>query len=62
MILDGPDDDALYACATINKDNVLSVQVLNTSSEKIIYNMELKGLKATITIDANALQTVQVQL
>ncbi len=62
MILDGPEDGALYACATISKDNLLSVQVLNTSSEKIIYNIEIKGQIAEINIDANALQTVQVQL
>ena len=62
MILDRPEDDALYACATISKDNLLSIQVLNTNSERIIYNLEIKGQIAEITIDANALQTVQVQL
>ena len=60
--IDGPEDDDLYACATINKENLLTVQVLNTSDEKILYQIEVKGHYAEITIDANALQTVQVQL
>lgn len=62
MILDGPAEDDLYACATINKDNLLSVQVLNTSREEIRYQIDIKGQQAEITIDANALQTIQIQL
>ncbi|MBN2864239.1 MAG: hypothetical protein JXN62_13810 [Bacteroidales bacterium] len=62
MILDGPAEDNLYTCATLNKEKILSVQVLNTSSEKILYQIEIKNQHAKIIIDANALQTVQIKL
>ncbi|MBE0674876.1 MAG: glycosyl hydrolase, partial [Bacteroidales bacterium] len=62
MILEGQGEDDLHACATINKDNVLSVQVLNTTKEKILYKLQMEGRFAEITVDANALQTVQIQL
>jgi len=60
--LDGLDDDALHACATLNKDNVLSVQLLNTSREKIVYKLQIGDQYAEINVDANSVQTVQVQL
>ena len=60
--LDGLDDDALHACATINQDNVLSVQLLNTTKEKVTYKLQIKEQYAAIEIDANAVQTVQIQL
>jgi glucosylceramidase len=61
-ILDGLDQDALHACATINKDNILSVQLLNTTKEKINYKLQIKEKYAEITLDANCVQTVRVQL
>lgn len=60
--LNGLDDDALHACATINEDDVLSVQLLNTTKEEIAYKMQIKDQYAEIIIDANSVQTVQVQL
>lgn len=60
--LDGLDSDALHACATVNKDNVLSVQLLNTTKEKITYQLQIKEQYAEIDIDANAVQTVRIQL
>jgi glucosylceramidase len=60
--LNNLDSDALHACATINKDNLLSVQILNTTKEEITYQLSLKDQFANITIDANSVQTVQVQL
>ncbi|MRR21406.1 glycosyl hydrolase [bacterium] len=62
IVPEGPEKDDLYACATINKDKVLSVQVLNTSDRNISYQLEINGQFAEISVDANALQTVQVQL
>ncbi len=62
MVTLGQPEEELYACATINKDNLLSVQVLNTSGEEQLYHIEINGIQAKITIAANALQTVQVQL
>lgn len=54
--------DALHACATVNADNLLSVQLLNTTKEPITYNLQIKDQFAAITVDANAVQTVQIQL
>lgn len=60
--LDGLGDDDLHACATINKNNVLSVQLLNTTKELIAYNLQVKDYYAEINIEANSIQTVQIQL
>ena len=62
MILDGPSKDDLYACATVNSDNLLSIQVLNTSGAEIRYEIAINDQMAEVTIEANALQTIQVQL
>ncbi len=60
--LDGLDADALHACATINDNARLSVQVLNTTKKVIAYKLQIAGSYADITIPANSLQTVRVQL
>jgi glucosylceramidase len=61
-ILSGLDDDALHACATVNKENLLSIQLLNTTKSPIEYKLKIKDDYAAIIIDANSVQTVQVQL
>ena len=60
--LDGLDDDALHACATINSDSLVSVQLLNTTKRPIAYKLQLGSGYAEITIPANSLQPVRVQL
>ena len=60
--LNGLDNDALHACATINKHNLLSVQLLNTTEAAIQYNLQSGEQYAPIIIAANSVQTVQVQL
>lgn len=61
-ILEGLGTDDLHACATINKDNVLSVQLLNTTKENIAYKLQIAEQYAEMVIDANSIQTVQIQL
>jgi glucosylceramidase len=56
------DNDALHACATINDQNLLSVQVLNTTKKPIQYKLQIGAQYAPVTIAANSVQTVQVQL
>lgn len=56
------DHDALHASATINSDNLLSVQLLNTTKKQINYNLIIGDQQAQINLPANALQTVRVQL
>ena len=55
-------DDDLHASATINSDDLLSVQLLNTTKQAITYTLQIGGQNATVLIAANAVQTVQVQL
>ncbi|MBN1827008.1 MAG: glycoside hydrolase family 30 protein [Candidatus Eisenbacteria bacterium] len=59
---DGLDPDALRACATVNGDGLLSVQVLNTTKDAIPYHLQIAGRYAAITIPANSVQTVRVPL
>lgn len=56
------DDDAIHACASINQDRLLSVQVLNTTKEPVDYQLQIGSQFASVTIDANALQTVRVRM
>ncbi|GAB4341883.1 MAG: glycoside hydrolase family 30 protein [Calditrichia bacterium] len=58
----GLDADALHACATINSDKLVSVQLLNTTKEPIVYKLQIGKQYAEVEIPANAVQTVQVQL
>ena len=56
------DDDAIHASASQNDQGLLSVQVLNTTQQPIEYDLQIGAQHADVTIAANALQTVQVQL
>jgi glucosylceramidase len=60
--LPGLDADALHACATINQENVLSIHLLNTTQSELLFDLKIGENVAGITIPANAVQTVQVQL
>jgi glucosylceramidase len=54
--------DDLHVCATINSDNLLSVQVLNTTKEPIYYKLQIGDQFAEIQIPANSLQTVRLKI
>ena len=60
--LDGLDDDAIHASATINDDRLLTTQVLNTTRQPVRYILQIGAQYADVTIAANALQTLRVQL
>ncbi|MCP4273571.1 MAG: glycoside hydrolase family 30 protein, partial [Gammaproteobacteria bacterium] len=60
--LDGLDDDALHSSATINADKLLSVQLLNTTKKPVVYRLQIGIQNAEVTIPANAVQTIRVQL
>lgn len=55
-------NDDLHACATINADNLLSVQVLNTTVTPLEYQLQIGEQYARVTIPANALQTLRIPL
>ena len=54
--------DDIYASASLNEDNLLSVQILNTTKKPIDYQLQIGSQYAVVRIDANALQTVRVQM
>ncbi len=56
------DQDDFHATATLNDANLLSVQLLNTTKQPIDYALQIGKQWASISIAANALQTVRVQL
>jgi glucosylceramidase len=60
--LDNIGDDVLHACASLNDRQLLSVQVLNTTRKAVDYKLQIGGQYAAVTIEANALQTVRVQM
>ena len=60
--LDGLDPDTLHACATLNDQGVVSVQLLNTSGEALTVNLQVGAHHAAVPMAANAVQTVRVQL
>lgn len=61
-VLDGLGADDLHACATINEDGLLSVQLLNTTKKAIPCKLQIAGQYAEIAIPANSVQTVRVEL
>lgn len=61
-ILDDLAEDALHACATISSADLVSLQVLNTTAEAIIYKLQIATRFAEIEIPANSVQTVRIQL
>ena len=56
------DDDAIHASASISVDNLLSVQVLNTSKQPVEFALQIGTQYAIASIDANALQTIRIQI
>ena len=60
--LDGLEDDTLHASATVSPDNLLSVQVLNTSKKPVDYVLQIGAQHAEVKIAANSLQTVRIQM
>ena len=59
---DGLGDDAMHASATINPDRLLTVQVLNTTKQPVVYMLQIGMQYAEIEMAGNALQTVRIQL
>ena len=61
-VLDGLSDDDLHASASVSDSGLLSVQVLNTTKQPIEYGLQIGAQFAEVTIPANAIQTVRIQL
>ncbi|MBT8135226.1 MAG: glycosyl hydrolase, partial [Gammaproteobacteria bacterium] len=54
--------DDIHASASLSADNLLSIQILNTTKKPINYQLQIGSQYADVMIDANALQTVRVQM
>lgn len=54
--------DALHACATINAQDIVSVQVLNTTKKPVKYTLQVGSQNSGIIIPANSVQTVRFKL
>ena len=59
---DGLDDDALHACASINCQGLLSVQILNTTRQEIGLSLQIGAQHAPLTMEANALLTIRIRI
>ena len=60
--LAGLDSDALHASAAISKNNVVSTQLLNTTKAPISFSLQIGEQFVAVSIPANSVQTIQVQL
>lgn len=60
--LGGLGPDSLHASATINSDQQLAVQLLNTTKKPVSYSLQVGAQYAEVVIPANAIQTVRLQL
>lgn len=60
--LDGVDSDALHASAAISINNLVSTQLLNTTKAPIQFALQIGGQFVEVSIPANSVQTIQVQL
>ena len=54
--------DTLHACATLNAAGVLSVHCLNTGKQPLQTAIQLGHRHARLSLPANAVMTVRLQL
>jgi glucosylceramidase len=62
MQLKGLDSDALHASSAISKNNLVSTQLLNTTKSPIDFSLQIGEQFVEVSIPANSIQTIQVQL
>lgn len=60
--LEGLDSDALHASSAISKTNLVSTQLLNTTKAAISFSLQMGEQFVEVSIPANSVQTIQVQL
>lgn len=56
------DNDALHASASINSDNLLSIQLLNTTKHESAFTIQIAEQFLPIELTANSVTTIQIQL
>lgn len=55
-------EDALHVGATLSPQGLISIQLLNTQTTALTFSLGMLGQHAMITLPANALQTIRVDL
>ena len=60
--LKGLDSDALHVSSAISKSNLVSTQLLNTTKAPIDFSLQIGEQFVDVSIPANSVQTIQVQL
>lgn len=60
--LNGLDSDALHASSAISKSNLVSTQLLNTTKAPINFSLQIGEQFVEVSMPANSVQTIQVQL
>ncbi|MEM1329896.1 MAG: glycoside hydrolase family 30 beta sandwich domain-containing protein [Planctomycetota bacterium] len=58
--LGGLGADAFHACATVNGDGVISVQLLNTTKSPIEFDLRIGDAVADVVLPANCVQTIRI--
>lgn len=61
-ITEGLESDDFHACATISKDNLLTVQLLNTTKAELNFNLQVDDQYAPVRMSPNSVETIQIQL
>ncbi len=58
----GLDSDALHVSSAISQENIVSTQLLNTTKAPINFSLQIGEQFVEVTMPANALKTIRVQL
>ncbi len=54
--------NTIYSCASLSSENILSVQLLNISKKVYQISLEIGTQYTTVSIEANSLKTISVQI
>ncbi len=59
---DGLEEGDLYACATVNGEGMVALQVLNTAKEGVRLKLQIGGKVAEVVVAGNSVQTTRVRM
>ena len=54
--------DSFYSCASINENKILNIQLLNVEKEDVDLSLQIGDQYSSISIGANSLQTISIQM
>jgi len=62
MKLDDAFSDSIYCCASINHNNEIAIQILNTETKERNVSLQIGSQNALVLLTANSLQTITIKL